>query len=200
MRFVKLALMFVATVSIVSVSDVTKAKADILLEPYLGYTYGTLESKVSGVSTKYDNNNLNLGARVGWQFLIVMAGVDYQMPMSGKFKGQSGAGDFDASGSTLYAFAGARLPVIRAYAGYPLMNEASAAASGTTTTYSGGSGLKLGASFTAIPLIAINAEYITNSYSQVKSGGGSAQDLSAAGYDSVKNDYFMVSVSAPLSF
>lgn len=195
MRFVRMALVSFAALAIVST-----AKADILLEPYLGYTYGQAKiDPIGGGGSTYDMNNLGVGARVGWQFLVAMVGLDYAMPVSGKFKGTStGATDYDYSGSQLWAYAGARLPLLRAWAGYSLQSTSELKdATGTTTVT--GDGLKVGASFTGFPLIAINAEYIMNNAKKLKAGAVE-YDVPGSFYDKATQNYFMLSVSAPLSF
>ncbi|MES2964230.1 MAG: hypothetical protein V4760_10095 [Bdellovibrionota bacterium] len=195
MRIIRMALISFAALAIVST-----AKADILLEPYLGYTYGQAKiDPVVGSGSTYDMNNLAVGARFGWQFLVAMVGLDYTMPVSGKFKATStGATDYDYSGSQLWAYAGARLPLIRAWAGYSLTSTTELKdATGTSTIT--GDGLKVGASFTGFPLIAINAEYIMNNAKKIKSGAAE-WDIPGTSYSKATQNFFMLSVSAPLSF
>lgn len=195
MRFIRMALVSFAALAVVST-----AKADILLEPYLGYGMGKAKLETTLGNFEWDNNNVHVGARLGWQFLVAMAGLDYSMPMSGKFKGTStGANDGDYSGSTLWAFAGARLPLIRAYAGYGLMNTAEIKDTTGTTTLSGGTSMKVGGSFTGFPLIAVNVEYIMNDYKKIKSGG-TESDIGSGTYTKAGGNVLFVSVSAPLSF
>ena len=174
---------------------VNVAKADILIEPYLGYTMGNVTTTLdTGSTLKWDNNNAILGARVGYEFVVLMAGLDYDTMLSGKLKGQGGQPDLDATASQLYLFAGARLPLIRAWAGYGLMNEVHGKSGGVDTKYTGNS-LKVGASFTGFPIIALNLEYIMNNFDKENDNA-----LSTYATSKVESNLVMLSVSAPLSF
>ena len=175
MRFMKMALAACSTLLFVNA-----AQADLLLEPYLGYTIGNAESD----GAKWDNNNLVLGGRVGYSALVLQAGVDYSIASGAKFKGKDGALDFEGDGSQLFAFVGGDFPLLRAWAGYGLQNELKVKDGSKLT----GSAIKVGAGFTGLPFLSINAEYITSTYD--KADGNALNS-------NLKNNTVMLSVSAP---
>jgi hypothetical protein len=178
MRFLKFAFAGVASLFIAN-----SAQAGLLLEPYLGYTYGQYDA---GGGAKWDTNNPVLGARVGYQAVVFMAGVDYSMVMSGKAKGKDGQSDFDFDASQLFAFAGADLPLIRAWAGYGVQNELKSKGAGAAKLT--GSALKVGLGFEPLPIISVNAEYIMSKFDKADGTSFSPEG---------KNDVFLLSVSAP---
>lgn len=175
MRFMKMALAACSTLLFVNA-----AQADLLLEPYLGYTMGTAEQG----SDKWDSNNMVLGGRVGYSALVLQAGFDYSIASGAKFKGKDGVADIEGDGSQLYAFVGGDFPLLRAWAGYGMMNEFKVKDGAKLT----GSAVKVGAGFTGLPFLSINAEYIMATFD--KSDGNSLSD-------NLKNNTLMLSVSAP---
>ena len=172
---------------------VNVAHAGILIEPHIGYTLGTFESTVTGSSsaTKYDNNNVIFGARLGFKFAILMAGLDYEMVSGGKLKAQSsGVSDATLATSTPYGFVGVRLPMVRAWVGYSPADSLTGTVSSVDTKYTG-SATKEGVSFTGLPILAINLEYVMHNYD--KQGGNS---ISSVGYSKVVSNVAQLSVSA----
>lgn len=171
------------------------AKADLYLEPYLGYGSGELKL---GSST-YTMSGSGIGARVGFSLPIFFVAADYAMG-SGKANLKSGSGSSgDYSSSDLFAVVGARLPLIRAYAGYGLMNSVTAKGNGADSTLTG-TAMKFGVGFSGLPFVAINLEYITETYNKLKSGGAEYDIKSGGIIDKASAGMYMLTVSLPLTF
>jgi hypothetical protein len=163
LRFLTLGLLVSLTVL-----AVRPAKANILLEPYLGYELGKFSYATTPSSTSYDFSSAVLGARVGYQFAMVFVAADYDLLLGGNLKnGTNGAPDSTVKGSQLFADVGVSLPLIRAYAGYGFVNSLTATANSFDTTSDGGSAFKLGVGTTILPLVAFNLEYIHTDYDKV---------------------------------
>ena len=173
-----------------------RARADLLLEPHIGYTYGTVESTAnSGFVSQYDNNNVVLGGRVGYEFLIGMIGVDYEMTMNGRANAKtSGVASSDMDSTQVYVFAGAQVPLLRAWAGYAFSDTMTFKPSSGNQKYTG-SALKFGGSFTGFPLIAVNVEYIMHTYDKLNDAA-----IANSGVSKEVSNVVMLSVSVPLSF
>ena len=167
------------------------ASAGILIEPYLGYGMG--KSKFTSPSAyEGDISGTMLGARVAYTIPIFFFGLDYGM-FTGQFKVTSHSVlDYDASASALYLLAGAQIPLIRGYIGYAIMGSSKTKDSSGETT-STGSSMKLGASFTGLPFVALNLEYIRDTYTKSK-------DASSEWSVSGASDIYLLSVSLPLDF
>lgn len=180
----------------ITLAAATSARAGILLEPYVGYTYGQIKTKtVAGTENASDNNNLVIGGRAAYVFTVAMVGLDYAMNVAGRAHNTTSGTDYDWSQSTLWLIGGAQLPLIRAYAGYGLMNTGTANSS-TTTKLMDGDAFKLGAGYTGFPMIAINLEYWMASYKKM-SINGTESDIPNALFDKATNDLVVVSVSMP---
>lgn len=161
------------------------ANAGLLLEPYLGYEMGTTKD----ADGKLDGTQL--GARVAWTAPIMFwAGLDYTMGVSAKFKpSASGSTDSDAKRSTLYAVVGVDLPILlRGWVGYGLMNELKLDDYNTTLK---GKSTKLGVSFTGLPFICLNLEYLMETFDKDSNGNLDPE---------TKNNAYVLSVSLPWEF
>ncbi len=135
---------------------VSSANASILIEPYLGYHTGK-----SKQTTTEDFSGMTYGARLGYQQLGFMLGLDY---MTGKWT-EKGTPNVDLTPSSLGAFVGYNFPVmLRVYGVYGFQNSVKAEAGGTSSKLEGSPALKLGVGFTALPLVSINLEYMTATY------------------------------------
>ena len=181
------------------------AKADLLVEPYLGYGLGQAQMNYSaGGNLKYNINGVNLGARVAFALPIVYFGLDYQFGTgSGSVKSDSGGStqSSDFTRSTLYAFVGAHIPLLRAWLGYGLLNNLSFASTSIAqqTTYSG-SALKFGAAFTGLPFFDINLEYVVSTFNKYKVGSSSSSLGSGSTFSKASDQTVIISVSMPFDF
>jgi len=140
-------------------SFVSTANASFLIEPYLGFHMGKNEQG----STKADVSGLNFGARLGFTSMIgLMGGIDY---MTGKLKDDANPKN-DITPSQLGVFVGFEFPVLlRVYGVYGISNKSNFKSSSADVDVDG-SHIKLGLGFTALPLLAINLEYIAAAYDE----------------------------------
>lgn len=192
-------------VFVFSLTGLQKAHAGILLEPYLGYEFGTADqtygSSNDGKSTKFLGSGTVIGARVGWTIPFLFFALDYSMGTGQKFTvhedSLGSVEDQDGSRSTLAAVVGVKVPLLRAYAGYAFINDLKNKDSVSDDTLKG-SAVKLGASFTGFPLISLNAEYLVSTYNKMVPGNGSEYTLgSDQTVKEAKSQMLLLSVSVP---
>ncbi len=183
MKFLGLALSLV-------IGFASTANAGIFAEPYLGYGFGSTEDD-STPPTKSDITGPVLGARVGGEFAMLFIGADYSMTLGAKAK--TGAVSEDIGISSLYGVVGANLPIIRAWVGFGLMNEATIKGTPDDTKIHGGSHFKVGLGFKVIPMLSLNAEYLINNYKKFEQGA-------LTGTTDIKGNTVLISASLPLSW
>jgi hypothetical protein len=173
------------------------AHAGLLLEPYVGYEMGSAEVSSSGLTAKYDTSGITVGGRVGFTMPIFFAALDYSMA-NGKANLTSGPGTSpDLSRSSLFAVVGASLPLIRVYGGYGFLHELTMKDASGDGVFKG-SALKLGASFTGLPFLALNLEYIMSSLNKYKASSGTESAIGTGNpVSDAKANAFMLSVSVP---
>lgn len=125
--------------------------AGFMAEPYIGYSSG----KVDTAPTEVKITGVNVGARLGYQFLMPWVALDVKQMISGK---DDMTPSNDVTGTDLGVTVGASLPIVRPYAGYIFSSKATLKGSGTSTDLEG-KGYKLGVGFGILPLVHINLEY-----------------------------------------
>ena len=184
------------------------AKAGLLLEPYLGYevgqaeaTYGTAAGAFAGGSTKWNYAGPILGARIGYTApAVFFIAADYNMGSSLTFKVDTDASGIqsggDGSRSALFLVAGAKILVLRGYIGYGFLNDWTIK-DGTDENKVKGTALKLGASFTGIPIFAINFEMMNSTFTKISSGGTDYDPSDGGFFKAAKASSYMISLSAP---
>lgn len=161
--------------------------AGVMVEPYLGYEMGTFKDP----DGKMDGTQL--GLRLAWTApLMFWAGLDYTMGVSGKFKPDSSIlPDSDGTRTTAYLVAGVDFPILlRGWVGYGFTNTLKLGSEYGSEKYEGTS-TKLGVSFTGLPFICLNLEYVMDEYKKL------------AGIDlptNAKNTAYVLSVSLPWEF
>ncbi|MCO4793948.1 MAG: outer membrane beta-barrel protein [Bacteriovoracaceae bacterium] len=186
-----------------------QASAGFLIEPYLGYVIAgetTDTNYTPVVTTEY--SGLNLGGRLGFQYLGLMAGAQYEMMSTDLDVTQVGTGTAkDAvKKSNMGIFVGYNFPMmLRVWGTYFLdstlegddPNKAGLQYINSTDTISGG-GYALGVGFTALPFISLNLEYRTYEYDEWEDTDGTP---SSGNYTKKpeSNEIFL-SVSAPFVF
>lgn len=164
-------------------SVTSMAHADLLLEPYLGYYTG--DAKQSPM--KEDLSGLGYGARVGFQKLGFMVGLDY---MTGKMELDSSP-SIDVTPNDFGVFVGYNFPILlRAYGVYYFNAKAKYEAGGGSSTNEG-TATKLGVGFTGFPFISINVEYLMASYDEDESGSMNPE---------LEHKVIGLNVSLPLTF
>ncbi len=162
---------------IMSVSSISRA--DIMIEPYLGYEMGTTKNtdgKLTGTQ---------LGARLGYSTPVMLwVAADYTLGMSGTWDPDSGNSQ-DVKRSTLYGVIGVDLPVLlRAWLGVSLMDEVKF----ESAKYKG-SATKIGFGFTGFPFISLNFEYLNEKFNE-----RDGQSYSP----NTENNSYVLSVSLPV--
>ena len=177
------------------------AHADLLLEPYAAYGIGSSKSKaIGGAENKGKVTSPVLGARVAFALPVFFFGVDYSTMLSGKYDPDAAGPNEDVSGSNLYALVGASIPMFRFWAGYGLLNQFKfdSTATNPSTTFYGGTNVKVGVGLGFIPMVSLNLEYIMSSPEKVKTTGYDGS-LTGASIDSVSSNAIQIGVSVPFN-
>jgi hypothetical protein len=144
---------------------VSNTHAGLLIEPLVGFSYGKLNSELSGLSTNTDTLGLkgaSYGGRLGYQNFGLQLGLDY---LSSNMK--YGADDNKFKTSEFGGFIGYELPVLfRVYAGYVFSGTGTLTddTNNLSVDLKSGSGPKVGIGFTLLPFLDINVEYRSISY------------------------------------
>jgi len=145
------------------------ARADLLLEPHLGFNVSGSGDTGSGTGlVKYSYSGLQMGARAGYQMLGFMTGLDYtRSSYTLEAKGVSSTTNSDLDRNEIGLFVGYNFPILlRAWGTYYFSN---------TSTYSNGNEVsgnttELGVGFTGFPFLSINAMIRMASFDEFKSG------------------------------
>ena len=162
----------------------TNAKADLLIEPLVGYSFGTLSSDIPG-SKDADLNGPSFGGRLGYQNLGFQLGLDY---LNSNMNVEDENDDLKAT--EWAGFVGFKFPILlRVYAGYIF----SAKGDLGNQEFDKGTGSKVGLGFTGLPFININLEYRRVAYDETKVGA-----FKINGADT-KYDAYMISISLPFA-
>lgn len=166
---------------------ITPAKAGVLIEPVLGYSFKSFEVDGPDTSKEY-GSGVSYGGRLGYQNLGFQLGLDY-------LKSSIGLSDNDfkedLATTEWAAFAGFEFPILlRVYAGYIFSAQAETEiAGGEKVKFQDGTGMKLGVGFTGLPFVDINFEYRKGTYTKFKMPGADDADTDFSA--------FMVGVSLP---
>ncbi len=168
-----------------------QAHSGVLVEPYLGYQFGSGDRN----NNDYSYNSPQLGGRFGYQFLGFMGGLDYSMSsfdLETTNTVTNATSKTDYSQNQLGLFAGYNLPImLRAWATYFISAKLEDDIA-PITEYSGG-GYALGVGFTGLPFISLNVEYRSMSYDEQETSG-----VTSAVSPSLDFSEVFFSVSLPL--
>lgn len=170
--------------------SIQPARAELLLEPVLGYNVG---SKLKLSDEDFSGSGVGYGGRIGFQKLGFQIGLDY---LSSTIAIDDDSFDDDLQMEEWAAFVGYELPILlRVYAGYIF----SATADSKDDLlgkheFSEGSGAKFGLGFTGLPIIDINVEYRSGTFGKYEVGGAEG-----AGGDP-KYSSILLALSAPFTF
>ena len=169
---------------------INTASASLLIEPHVAFNLnGSGEGSVNSISHKYEYNGPQYGARLGLQFLGLMAGVDYtrsSFDMEDKFSGTGVTDSFSRNETGV--FVGYNFPIlVRAWGTYYFSNDAK---NDRGDKYSGNT-KELGVGFTALPLLSINVMYRMVTWDEINSVKIS---------DDINANEIVVGVSLPLTF
>lgn len=188
------------------------ALASVLVEPYIGYSLGgTSEVKNSTGTTDTDYSGMNIGGRLGAQYLGLMGGLAYDHgSFTSKVTGPaSTVSSLNSNGDGLESkwsansygvFVGYNLPILfRVWGTYFLSSKWKA-----TETKGGfdkndevsASAYELGLGYTALPFLSLNAQYRVYNLDETKYADGSATENNSGS----TSKSFILSVSLPINF
>jgi hypothetical protein len=167
------------------------AKAGLLIEPLIGYSFNTKLKLDEPGETENKGSGTSYGGRLGYQNLGFSLGLDYLKSSIGL---DDKAYKSDVSMSEWAAFVGFRFPIlIKVYAAYIFSATGETDyLDGTTQklSFSEGAGTKFGVGFTGIPFIDINLEYRSGTFGEYRYGGFRVKENT--NYSS-----YLLSLSAP---
>lgn len=174
--------------------SVTPAHAGILIEPYAGYSVGSLKMNEDDGNV----DGLAYGGRLALNFGRLMLGADYQgIRAKAKFKGEGESPNWNAT--TLYGFAG-----LQFYSGFRLTAAVSVTPHESVmdtmpdeTTFKG-SAYKFGVGYLYSQPIAINVEYSVYKLDEYKIGALEGKTKDA--FDTLKYSSIILSLSFPFHF
>lgn len=159
---------------VIAVGFVSGAHADLLLEPYVGYQTG----KYKGGGSSTDFSGLDYGARIGWQQLGLMVGLDF---MTGKMTDKD-TPKSDITPQSFGVFVGYNFPVLlRVYGVYGFSNSMKFEQSGASGKFEGSPQLKIGLGYNFLPLLSIALEYTTGTYDEFN-GRNMGTDMTTSAY------------------
>ena len=164
---------------------VNTASAALLLEQHLGYNLAS-----SGDGESY--NGAQLGMRVGYQQLGLMAGLDFTRSTFDQDQTVNNAKvSNEMERNEWGVFVGYNFPIlIRAWAAYYFDNTTKA----TTSNFEmSGNTTELGVGFTALPFLSINLMYRMINLDELKASNGATASMDSS------NQEFVVGVSLPLT-
>jgi predicted porin len=164
---------------------VNTASAALLLEPHLGFNLGS-----SGDGDSY--NGSQLGMRVGYQQLGLMAGLDFTRSTFDQDQTVNNvAVSNEMERNEWGLFVGYNFPIfIRAWAAYYFANTTKA----TTSNFEmSGNTTELGVGFTALPFLSVNVMYRMINLDELKASNGTKSTIDNS------NKEFVVGVSLPLT-
>lgn len=167
----------------------TTAKAGFLVEPFLGFGFTSGDFGTSDVTA----TGTTMGARVGYQMLGVMGGLEYAMSPEStwEFKGTTDTDKIKLKRTQIGAFVGYNLPILlRAWASYQFSSKAEGTLTGTDYSFEG-SATTLGVGFTGLPFVSLNLEYKMYSFDDNKAGSSKLTDK-------LEVNEVLLSVSLPL--
>jgi hypothetical protein len=180
------------------------AKADLLVEPYIGYGLRALsyDLKATPGENTDAGGGVTLGGRLGIAMPLVWFAADYSIVTYSMKNAKSAPGisasDYSADNSALYGVVGIKIPFLQAYAGYGLMDQLTEKRPGGDAKFTGNA-LKFGVGFTGFPIVSLNLEYQIHTYNKYTPLNGAETDVSA-GYNKYNDNVILLSVSAPFRF
>ena len=179
------------------------AKADLLIEPVVGYSLG-LSGEIKEVNTNsvsVEGNKFSgggggpsFGGRLGYQQLGFQVGLDYLHssinPGDKAFKSNLDINEWAA-------FVGFEFPILfRVYAAYIFSADGAgkidAGSAFEKATFKDGSGVKAGLGFTLLPFLDINFEYRRGTFGEWKAGATKIEG-------DVDYNIYMVGLSLPFT-
>lgn len=178
------------------------AFAGVLIEPYVGYSLaGKLDIKETARTSKYDYSGLNLGGRLGYQYLGLMGGLAYDhgaYNLTNKNRTTDTESRWNAN--SYGAFVGFNFPILlRVWGTYFFTSDWTVPETKGGVTKDDkvdGSAYELGVGYTALPFISLNLQYRLSNFSKYGYGDGTP----SVNLSNTKAKSVIVSVSLPISF
>jgi hypothetical protein len=156
------------------------ANAAFLVEPYLGMHFNSEAEDADA-----DISGMGIGARVGYQNLGLMLGLNYKSADLEFEPDNSAISNYDVEQTHYGVFVGYEFPIlIRAWVEYVIGGSAEF----KTGDYDSISGTQLGVGYTGLPFVSLNLEIGNLTYEDGPTGF-TDQDIST----------YMLSVSLPLT-
>lgn len=168
------------------------ASASLLIEPHVGYNLNASGNTTeNSVAHEYSYKGGEYGARLGYQVLGFMAGLDYthsSMSLDDvTVSGTNYGGSYDRN--EVGIFVGYNLPILlRGWGAYYFKSKAEK----DSSNYFKGNTFELGLGFTALPFLSLNAMYRIVSWSQHQYGATSVDP-------SLTTNEIVIGVSLPLN-
>ncbi|AUN98112.1 hypothetical protein DOM21_10705 [Bacteriovorax stolpii] len=146
------------------------ASASLLIEPHIGYN---LSGSGDAGGVEYDYNGPQLGARIGWQNLGLMLGLDYtRSSYEQEAKNSAGTVKTDMTRNEIGVFAGYNFPILlRAWGAYYFSNTTKS--DNSINTKHKGNTKELGVGFTGLPFLSLNLMYRMVNFDEYESSAGS---------------------------
>ena len=197
--FQSLAAMATAWILLASASV---ARADLLLEPYAGLETGSFTADFSTSSSlKYTAAGAHLGARVGIAVPLIFVALDYDYGSLTSTVEKPTGTTYEAGSLTrtsLFAEVGLKIPLLRAYLGYGLMNDWTfAKATGSDDLKFKGNAYKAGVGFSGLPFVVVWIDYMVSTFTKY-SAGSTEVDLNTSNtFKSATASSLMLTVSLP---
>ena len=129
----------------------SQAFSGLLIDPYLGIGRSAFAIEGVVLADPDAESSSSIGSRLGYSFLLVSAGIDYEMVT---------AGDFKVTNTS--AFVGVDLPILLRFWGEVMLS--SNLDDDSSTTYDFKDGYSVGVGFTGLPFVSLNLELSTLNY------------------------------------
>lgn len=132
-----------------------QASAGLLLDPYVGVSSSASKVEIDGFSALTSDKTSSqtiAGARIGYSFILLSAGLDYQM-MSGD--------DADGESSTVTNtsfFVGVDLPILLRFWGKYIFSSEFSGDTADKFDFAFKDGYAVGMGFTGLPFVSVNLE------------------------------------------
>lgn len=172
-----------------------QSQAAFLFEPNLGYAVsGNLDP---GPPITYTFSGLEYGARLGYDAMGLQVGAGYKGMLETEYAPSVGSQKPKVSGTQYAAFLGYQFPVmVRILAEYIFLDYGNSKLSPSDLTYKG-SGYRIGAHYSVIPMLNIGMEYYAITYTEVKDN---VSGVSASLSTQQKKNAIVIIASVPISF
>jgi hypothetical protein len=168
------------------------SKADLMVEPYLGYNIAKFSAAGTGFSFTGKPSGTILGLRLAYKIPMFWFGLDASTGSAKMTPSDPSFSNDNVTKTTLGAVFGVEFPILlRAWIGYGFSNKL--ANKDSSNSDFEGTNTKLGVGFTGLPLVSINLEIINDSFTKY---GGQPIKNTFSKFDSSS---YLLSVSLPVN-